>query len=254
MYIHFAGTSAAGLTPARFGQGGSLSLKAVTHTCLRVPSSVSTSSYSFRIYACPSLLYLTDGSQQQLTRTSFRAVCTAGRISLSAGLPLTVTPWPAGAGLLSIGDRTIRLTRPRSAVPLFSSKLSKRFAAVALLTPEVSRLVAVLSPLLHSPLEPALLTQFTGVGLSLAISGPIPRSVNCAHVCSEQSPQVLPAVVSRSDFSRLCLSTPPPGACETRVAPTRAAQRAGWGLVFFSQLALELKIIHPPHTLESARP
>jgi hypothetical protein len=30
------------------------------------------------------------------------------------------------------------------------------------------------------------------------------------------------------------------------VAPTRAAQRAGWGLVFFSQLALELKIIHPP--------
>ena len=64
--------------------------------------------------------------------------------------------------------------------------------------------------------------------------------------CSEQRLQVLPAVAPRSDFSRLCLSTPPSGACETRVAPTRAAQRAGWGLVFFSQLALELKIIHPP--------
>ncbi len=127
-----------------------------------------------------------------------------------------------------------------------TSKLSKRFAAAALLT-EVSRLVAVLSPLLHSPLEPALLTQFTGVGLSLAISGPIPRSVNCAHVPSAQRLQVLPAVVSRSDFSRLCLSTPPPGACETRVAPTRAAQRAGWGLVFSFQLpvAVEQKIIYP---------
>ncbi len=44
--------------------------------------------------------------------------------------------------------------------------------------------MVVLSPLLQSPLEPALLTQFTGVGLSLAVSGPIPRSVNCAHVPS----------------------------------------------------------------------
>ena len=59
--------------------------------------------------------------------------------------------------------------------------------------------------------------------------------------CSEQRLQVLPAVVSRSDFSRLCLSTPPPGACEPRVAPTRAAQRAGWGLVFSFQLAVEQK-------------
>ncbi len=81
----------------------------------------------------------------------------------------------------------IRLTRPRSAVPLFSSKLSKpgRFAAVAR-GPNSRGLTASggPSPLLHSPLEPALLTQFTGVGLSLAISGPIPRSVNCAHVPS----------------------------------------------------------------------
>ena len=51
------------------------------------------------------------------------------------------------------------------------------------LTPEVSRLV-VLSPLLHSPLEPALLTQFAGAGVSLATSGPIPRSADCANVLS----------------------------------------------------------------------
>jgi len=128
-----------------------------------------------------------------------------------AGLPVTVTPWPAGAGLLSIGDRTIRLTRPRSAVPLFSSKLSKRFAAVALLTPEVLRLVAVLSPLLHSPLEPALLTQFAGAGVSLATSGPIPRSVNCAHVPSNVYkffPQLSPGLTFRDCASLRHLRVP----------------------------------------------
>ena len=82
----------------------------------------------------------------------------------------------------------IRLARPPSAVPLFSSKLNKLFAAVAFLNPEVSWLVVVLSPLLHLPLEPALLTQFAGAGVSLAASGPIPpdqpRSVDCANVLS----------------------------------------------------------------------
>ena len=64
--------------------------------------------------------------------------------------------------------------------------------------------------------------------------------------CSEQRLQVLPAVVSRSDFSRfnVPLYATSPGACETRVAPTRAAQRAGWGLVFSFQLAVEQKIVY----------
>ena len=101
-----------------------------------------------------------------------------------AGPSECVTPWPADAGLLSIGDPTIRLARPPSAVPLFSSKLNKLSAAVAFLTPEDSWLVVVPSPLLHSPLEPALLTQFAGAGVSLAASGPIPRSVDCANVLS----------------------------------------------------------------------
>jgi len=101
-----------------------------------------------------------------------------------AGPSDRVTPWLADAGLLSNGDLTTRLARPPSAVPLFSSKLNKLYAAVAFLNPEVSWLVVVLSPLLHSPPEPALLTQFAGAGVSLATSGPIPRSADCANVLS----------------------------------------------------------------------
>ena len=102
-----------------------------------------------------------------------------------AGPSDRVTPWLADAGLLSNGDLTTRLARPPSAVPLFSSKLNKLYAAVAFLNPEVSWLVVVLSPLRHSPPEPALLTQFAGAGVSLATSGPIPRSADCvANVLS----------------------------------------------------------------------
>jgi hypothetical protein len=67
-------------------------------------------------------------------------------------------------------------------------------------------------PLLHSPrLEPALLTHwhFAGAGLSLAASGPIPRSVDCANVPQEQRPQVLPQLPPAGLTFRDCASLGP---------------------------------------------
>ncbi len=109
---------------------------------------------------------------------------------------ITVTPWPAGAGLLSIGDRTIRLTRPCSAVPLFSSKLSKRLAV------------------LSSPPNSRGLTASGGAPIPAGAFAARARSSHAAHrcgallsnlrphpalgelrTCSEQRLLVLPAVV-----------------------------------------------------------
>ena len=156
-----------------------------------------------------------------------------------AGLPVTVTPWPAGAGLLSIGDRTIRLTRPLGSPAL----LVKAQQALRSSSPPNSRgLTASGGPIPAAAFAARARSSHAvhRCGALLSNFRPHP-ALGELCTCSELRLQVLPAVVSRSDFSRLCLSTPPPGACEPRVAPTRAAQRAGWGLVFSFQLAVEQK-------------
>jgi hypothetical protein len=90
--------------------------------------------------------------------------------------------------------------------------------------------LAALTWLPQAAVEPALLTQLAGAGLSLAVSGPtgIPRSVDCqcAHAPSTGSicklfPQFPPRVWLFA-IAYAGLSTPPSGVCETR------AQLAWW--------------------------